>query len=441
MKVVAYLNFDPLLEDSATQVDWGQPVAQIYQDWSSHDPGAQSPRLQWLQLLQDHETEPVQQVLVRRWSDLGESVAEVGDRLQALTERGITPVSLAPDEAEQPVNNPQLWLLWQGLQAEQRSRRIRQGHARNRLKALPPPGKAPYGYRRGRDRYLLDRTTAPVVKDFFEHFLLYGSLRGSVRYLQQKYNKRISVSTGKRWLINPIYRGDLAYQNGDVIADTHAPLISRQEAAQIERLLRRNRSLPSRSASASRSLAGLVTCATCGSAMTTTRVSAPRRAQVYEYLRPVQCTQQPRCSALAYGDVLERTIQRVCEALPPAVAALQGPGGPPSGASIKAQLEQQIQEKQAVLTQLPELLKTGVLDTETTELRAYHLRTEMAALQNRLDQLPPENLMAIAQVVSIPQFWQDLSEAERRFYFREFIRQIRLKRQDNQWDVEINFLF
>lgn len=438
MRTVAYIGLDPLLDKGIGQEEWEPSVEQVYQDWISES----SERPQWLQMLSEHEIHPIQRVLLRRWSDLGSSLQEVGDRLQTLIDRGITPISLDPDEAEHPLESPQLWLLWQGLQTEQRSRRIRQGHARNRLKALPPPGKAPYGYRRGRDRYLLDRTTAPVVKDFFDHFLLYGSLRGSVRYLQQKYNKRISVSTGKRWLTNPVYRGDLAYQNGDVIADTHVPLISRQEAAQIERLLRRNRTLPSRSASASRSLAGLVTCAACGSSMATTRVSAPRRTQVYEYLRPVHCTRSPHCSALAYGAVLERTIQRVCEALPPAVATLQGaPGGPPSGARVKAQLEQEIQTKQSIVEQLPNLLATGVLDPETAELRSYKLRTEMATLQHRLDQLPPVDLLAIAQVVSIPQFWQDLSEAERRFYFREFIRQIQLEREGDRWDVQIQFLF
>jgi hypothetical protein len=32
-----------------------------------------------------------------------------------------------------------------------------QRHARNRLKSLPPPGKASYGYRRGKDKYTIDR--------------------------------------------------------------------------------------------------------------------------------------------------------------------------------------------------------------------------------------------------------------------------------------------
>ena len=77
-----------------------------------------------------------------------------------------------------------------------------------------------------------------------------------MRYLEQKYAKKISVSTGRRWLTNPVYRGDLEYQNGEVIRNTHIPIISREEAAQTDRLLRRNRRLSRRTASAPHSLAG-----------------------------------------------------------------------------------------------------------------------------------------------------------------------------------------
>jgi hypothetical protein len=97
---------------------------------------------------------------------------------------------------------------------------------------------------------LLDRAAAPVVKDFFEQFLLYGSVRGAVRYLAKTYRKRIAVSTGRRWLTHPVYRGDLLYQDGRVLRDTHTPILGREEAAQVDRLLRRNRRLPPRTASA-----------------------------------------------------------------------------------------------------------------------------------------------------------------------------------------------
>jgi hypothetical protein len=327
--------------------------------------------------------------------------------------------------------------LLQHLQYEQRSRRIRQGHARNRVKALPPPGKAPYGYRRGKNRYTVDRSTAPVVKDFFEHFLLYGSLRGSVRYLAKQYGKKISASTGQRWLTNPVYRGDLEYQNGETIPDTHEAIISRDEAAQVDRLLRRNRRLPPRTASAPRSLAGLVVCGECQSPMTVTRVSANRKEQEYLYLRPTRCPNQPKCGSIPYGQILQQTIERICEDLPRAVS-----GAPlPDMDQIKQGIGGAIAVKQAILEQLPTLIASGVLDQETADLRSYKLRTEIAELQAKLAQLPPVNLRAIAQTVSISQFWLDLSESERRFYFREFIRQIEIIRDDKDWQLKLVFFF
>jgi len=349
----------------------------------------------------------------------------------------VTVVTFNPDNHwQQTDTQPSLQLL-QELQSRQRSRRIRQGHSRNRLKTLPPPGKAPYGYRRGKDRYALDRRTAPVVKDFFEHFLLYGSLREAVRYLEAKHAKKIAVSTGRRWLTHPVYRGDLVYQNRQVVLNTHPPIVSREEAAQVDRLLRRNRRLAPRAASAPRSLSGLVRCALCQSPMTIARVTAHRRSQEYLYLRPKTCPRSPRCAALPYQQVLTQTIDQICRDLPQAIAALNLP----QSGGLKQQLQEQIGRKQEILQLLPELVAAQVLDLETVELRTYRLQTEIAELQSQLVQLPPVNLQETAQAVSIPQFWQDLSEAERRFYFREFIRQIEIERTDQGWCLKLRFFF
>jgi predicted metal-binding protein len=275
------------------------------------------------------------------------------------------------------------------------------------------------------------------VKDFFENFLLYGSLRGAVRYLAKKYGKKISVTTGRRWLTNPVYRGNIAYNNGEIISNTHTPIISQEEAAQIDRLLRRNSRLPSRTASAPRSLAGLVVCGQCQSHMTVSRVTQHRQNKEYLYLRPISCHQSQKCRAIAYEEVLQQTITTVCRDLPLAVAGLNFP----QLDAIKNSLGEAIARQQDILTQLPALVETGVLDQETAKLRAYKLRTEISALQAKLATLPPVNLRSVAQAVSIPQFWLDLSEAERRFYFREFIRQIEIIRQDKQWDLQVIFIF
>ena len=456
MHIVAYLYSDPLLEPTPDAALWGGNVDRVYQDQAT----AQATRPQLQQLLRDAQTVAVNYVLVRRLEELGDSVQAVGDRLAQLEHLGMRLIvgelaaatldQMALNHLELPLDplalpvadiSADMLKLLQAVQRNQHSRRIRQGHARNRVKATPPPGKAPYGYRRSQNRYVIDRSTAPVVKEFFEQFLLYASLRGAVRCLQKKYGKKISVSTGQRWLTHPVYRGDLTYHNGDVIADAHAAILSRDEAAQIDRLLQRNRRLPARTASAPRSLAGLVQCGTCQSPMTITRVAPAKSLQPagkeYLYLRPTQCARQPKCRAIAYDQVLQTTITRICADLPRAVAVLQFP---PID-QIKQPINAAIAAKNIILEQLPDLLAQGILDAETADLRRYKLRTELAELNSQLAQLPPVNLRAIAQAVSIPQFWLDLSETERRFYFREFIQTITLERQAADWQLTLQFIF
>lgn len=428
-QVFVYTYSDPLLESVPDVSIWGWEVDRIYQDLGN--------RQQLKQLLQDCRTESAAYLLVRRLEELGDSFEAISQCLAVLESLDVQLIT-TDDRlgiTDQTVRRSDLLQFFQTVQTYHHSQQLKRGHARNRLKALPPPGKAPYGYRRGKERYTVDRSTAPIVKEFFDHFILYGSLRGSVRFLQKKYGKKISVSTGKRWLTSPVYRGDLEYHNGEVVPDTHAPILSREEAAQVDRLLRRNQRMPPRTASAPRSLSGLVACHTCQSSMKISRVM--HKQQEYLYLRPVACLHQPSCRALPYQQVLEKTIQQICQDLLPAVSNTPIPDMD----KVKQSLNAQVAAKQAVLAQLPTLIDSGVLDVETADLRAYKVRTEIAELRNRVTQLPPVNLQAIAQVVSLPQFWLDLSEAERRFYFREFIRQIQIVRQDQDWKIQLVFIF
>lgn len=437
MKIIAYIYSDPLLEFAPHENIWGLEVDKVYQDLGKHE--------QLEQLIADCKLEQPDYLLLRRLDELGNNLKIISDRLNQLESLGIKIIT-----TEQDYDSPQwsqfdhqklklnLSNLLQQIQVNKRRIRLEQGHARNRLKILPPPGKAPYGYRRGQERFIIDKSTAPVVKDFFERFLLFGSLRGAVRYLEKRYGKKISPTTGRNWLSNPVYRGSLKYKNNEIISHTHAPIINSEEAAQIDRLLRRNNNLPRRTASAPRSLAGLVTCQQCQLTMNITQVTQHKKKTEYLYLRCHKCPQNPKCSAIAYAKVLEQTIAKICVELPLAVAQLEAP----NSLAIENNLEQEIEQKQAIIKQLPVLLKQGILDRETSELRNYKLRTEIAQLENKIAQLPPGNLKTIAQVVSLKEFWLDLSEAERRFYFREFIKQIEIIRNKSQsWQLKLNFIF
>lgn len=428
-KNIAYIYSDPLWETNPETSKFPLDIERVYQDFGGRE--------QLQKLLVESQNNPPENLLIRSLAELGDSVQEVCDRLTEIESMGI---KLIIGETETKIfssSKIDLLKLLQEINNTQRSSCLKQGHARNRLKALPPPGKAPYGYRRGKDKYIIDKSSAPVIRYFFEQFLLFGSLRGAVRYLAKKYGKKISVSTGKRWLINPVYRGDLAYQNNQIISDTHAAIISREEAAQIDRLLRRNKRMSPRTASAPRSLAGLVICGECRSPMNIVKVTTHRKDKEYLYLRPIKCPKIPKCRAISYQEILDKTIQITCQELPKAVAQMQLP----DMGEIKTNLGNAIAQKQQILTQLPNLIQQGILDQETSQIRAYKLRTEIAQLQSKLAELPPVNLRETAQAVSIPQFWQDLSESERRFYFREFIREIQLWRQNKNWQLQIKFIF
>ncbi len=438
MRVIAYSYCDPRLSPTELPV-WGWEVDQVYQDWTAERP-------QLCQLLADALVQPPTYLLVRHWDDLGDGLPQMGQQLAALADLGVEVVAIAAQSTLTPTSPQAMLETLADLQQRQRSRRIRQGHAQNRIQAQPPPGRAPYGYRRGRDRYVIDRSTALVVKGFFDHFLLYGSLRGAVRQIEKRFGKKIAVSTGQRWLSHPVYRGDLAYGDGQVVTDTHPPILPRQEAAQIDRLLRRNRQLPRRSASAERSLAGLVTCQQCQNSLKLVQAKARRRQKVYRYFSPTVCPRQRRCRGIPYDALLDKTITAICTQLPAAVAQRFGTENDAGMDGVKGAIAAQIDQKQQVLAQLPALLQQGILDRTTTDLRTYSLRTEIAQLQQQLAQLPPVNLQATAKTVSIPQFWLDLSEVERRFYLREFIRQIHIIRPaedapDSAWDVHLAFMF
>ncbi len=437
MKIIAYIYSDPLLEPAPNKEIWGLEIDRVYQDIGNYQ--------QLNQLLADCDDEHPDILLLRRLEELGDNIKIISDRLNQLESMGIQVIATEQDYSSRMRSQngshdlkSNIAKILQQIQANKQRIRLKQGHARNRLKILPPPGKAPYGYRRGQDKYIIDKSTAPVVKDFFERFLLFGSLRGAVRYLEKRYGKKISPSTGRNWLTNPLYRGDLRYKKTELISNTHASIISREEAAQIDRLLRRNSSLSPRTASAPRSLAGLVVCQQCQLTMNIARVTQHQKKAEYLYLRCHQCPQKPKCKAIAYAQVLNQTINKICVELPLAVEQLNLP----DNRVIEDILRQQIKQKQSVIAQLPNLLKQEVLDPETVELRNYKLRAEIAQLESKMAQLPPGNLQAIAQAVSLPQFWLDLSEAERRFYFREFIKQIEILRSESQlWSLQLKFIF
>jgi DNA invertase Pin-like site-specific DNA recombinase len=440
MTTIAYLYTNPVLETARNPSIWGLEVDRVYQDIGT--------RQQLQQLIRDCQENPPNYLLIHCLDELGDTVSQIMDTLSLIESFGVEIMAIDQDynsSAFKKANYQDIKLsiakIWHEVEQNSRSRSLRQGHALNRLKVLPPPGKAPYGYRRSKDRYLIDKSTAPVVRDFFERFLLFASLRDAVRYLERKYGKKIAVSTARHWLTSPVYRGDLGYKNKQIIPNTHVAIISRQEAAQVDRLLRRNGSFSRRSASAPRCLAGLVFCGNCQTKMRITSVTRHNKKSEYLYLTPLNCSQTKRCKSLNYNQVLRQTIKQICRELPLAIAQQNFP----SSEALTNKLQLQINQKQDLIKKLKELVKQNILDEETATIRSQKLSNEIAKLQEKITQLPPVNLTAIASTISLEQFWLDLSESERRFYLREFIKKIEVnnthQNHPEKWELKLIFIF
>ncbi len=424
MIILAYEYVDPLWQPLPEASQWGSEI-----DRWVLDVEPQRPQLrQLLAHLQPGYW------LLPSLSALGRNIFEVSDRLKKLEAAGITVIALAEGYvSDRPVAAERLLDLWQQVKDQLHRQTLCHGHARNRLRHQPPPGRAPYGYRRGKDHYVVDRGAAVVVKDLVEHFLLYGSLSAAVRFIATAHQKKISVTTARRWLTHPVYRGHLRYQGQTVIRNTHAPLISADEAAQVDRLLRRNRALPRRSASAPHPLAGLVVCGRCQQPFGRTQVSGYRQVPQYSYLRPLRCPEIPKCRSIPYPHALAAVIEEICRCLPPAIAQLAQPPD---------HLREAIAQVQQHLEQLQALEASGVLDAETAQLRRYKLQAQLSQLQDQQAQLPPSNLLQLAVTLGQSQFWYQLSATEQRFYFREFLRAIEVvSRPQEQWHVRLQFIF
>jgi len=329
-----------------------------------------------------HHPRPIQAVVLNRFADLG---PERRTRQQWLQSQGIPLLVLHPGS---------------------------------------PTGPVPFGYCRSAQGYVLDPVHAPVVRAFLSDFLLYGSLRQSVRLLHQTYAKPISVATGQRWLRHPVYRGDWVTPAGTVIPNAHPALINRREAAQIDRWL--GRFMPPRAASSPRSLSGLVVCQHCHRRLSVLSSGS------YTYLRCASCRYN-----LPYQSVLDGVITRLTQGLAHKRHTWD-PETPGVSENQRHLWQQKIAENVTILEKLPQALAQGIVDPTLYALRERQLHQEIAHLQAQMQQLPPPQFAEVLQNLSIPAFWQDLSETERRTYLREVVRRVVIRRD---LALELEFCF
>ena len=444
MKIVAYNYVDPIVDQISDLNIWGWDIDRVYQDIGD--------RRELTQLMVDIDNDnSIVYLLVFHLYELGDDHRQVIENINHIESLNIEIIALEQNYKSsdfQIIDNHQqkqkLETIWLEIETTLKERKLQKAHAQNRLQIKPPPGRPPFGYSRGKNSYILNRATTPIIRDFFDRFLLYGSIRDAVRFLANKYNKKITASTARYWLTNPVYRGNLRYKNQQIVSDTHTAIITPEESAQIDRILKSHSRVKSRSASASHCLAGLVVCNRCQSPWRVNCVTQKFKSKQYLYLTPIACSERRSCSSIKYDQIFEQVIVKTCQQF----SVIKKGVKTPEIKVIQDNINQQITSKEQIINQLDELVTQNILDEQTAKLRNYQLRTEIAQLKQKMGELPPNNLETIAKTLSLKQFWYDLSEQERRFYLREFIKSIQINYCDRDEpkdreieQISIDFIF
>ncbi|MEN9218843.1 MAG: recombinase family protein [Gloeomargarita sp. DG_2_bins_126] len=411
----------PLLDrERLQQMDWQSPEPL----WLDTTPAR--PRLSLL--LQQYRQVPGTQVMTPAWDRLGDSLTAIHQVQHTCQQAGITLIVAQGNQLD--------WAQVNQLRKYLQKRAIQLGHLQAQQQQRPPAGRVPYGYQWGETGYIPDPQTAPGVRAFFEHFLLYGSVQAAVEFLAEHYHKSITPTTAIRWLTAPVYRGHTQSKYQPLQRDTHPALLSPEAAAQIDRIRQRNRRVSHRSAGAPHALAGMVRCAQCQGSWRVNSVSRKYQQyqhNTYRYLTPSRCPQRPPCPGIAYDPLWRSVLAHLCPQLMQWFAQPLPLGG------MKQTLQQQIQHKQQALARLDDLKRQEILDELTVQMRTMTLQTELNQLQNQLAQLPPVNLQEIAQTASLPEFWFDLSPVEQRLYLREFLDHIEVAFEPPQYRVRLIF--
>ncbi len=159
-------------------------------------------------------------------------------------------------------------------------------------------GKVPLGYRIEKKHLCLDDSTAPIVQDIFNQYLILRSIRSLRQYILEHHGLIYSYSGIKALLRNKRYIGQAHKQS-----DFCPPLIDTQVFFQAQRLMEERAQRNSKLKSDWVYLfTGLVFCAECGG-----RLSAHTVGEKYIYYR---CTRYEKLHLCSHK---KRTSERILE--------------------------------------------------------------------------------------------------------------------------------
>jgi DNA invertase Pin-like site-specific DNA recombinase len=299
----------------------------------------------------------------------------------------------------------------------QLSERVKRAYDRRRAEGRPLCGNPPLGYRWAADHSQIepDPATWPIARAIVDRMLRGDSKYSICKWLLEDHDIRRSADGINRLCRSEAWRGHIVdRKHGRLLRDTHPALITEDEYQALERRLAINRQL--RGANQGKVYAipssggGIVRCATCGFAETTSTTQGRR------YFRCVQHDCPSRQKYLR-SEVIEAAIQ---EAI---VEAAEAVADATLAATTEATLDPRVVQLEDELQQLTGLahrpavaLEIQQIEAELAQLKAAPTLDAVGAAERR------DLIQSLAALTS--EDWEVLSSEEKRELYGALVERV-----------------
>lgn len=261
--------------------------------------GANTDRPAFQRLLADIRAGEVDAVVAYKLDRITRSLLDFARLLEEFEKYGVDLVLVTQNfSTADPVGRLTLNMLmaFAQFEREQTAQRTRDKKAATILQGRWSGGKPPYGYQLVDGQLVIQEAEAAVVRRMFQRYPELRATRSVAADANERgyTTQRIGQtwkSTGRAWdaasvqtlLRRPVYAGFLTLE-GELVQGIHAPIVERADFDEVQALLRSQNRDKDRGGrrNADYLLRGLVTCASCGAAMSPHGTgSANRRYRYY----------------------------------------------------------------------------------------------------------------------------------------------------------------
>lgn len=188
-------------------------------------------------------------------------------------------------------------------------------------------GNAPTGYKRvkidGLAKLQIDPMQAEYVRDCFNHFIAFGSLRKTLIHTNEAHGRKACKKTLKRILTNKIYIGIYEHKEIGQFPNFCEPLISEKEFYEAHSLLKKNAKVYATTATRRHSyvFSGMLYCNKCGRRLSGKGISDKRKTDrgrrkyytCYRYANGKQCDNSYTLTEMKLEAFLLDNVRRLLE--------------------------------------------------------------------------------------------------------------------------------